>query len=276
MSETTNLSRVNRRSSTGTVTFGDATYRPGGSCGPRVQTDHQLVAVLSGEAAVCSGDLRFTLLPGQVVLMEPNRMELFRFSARASTRHLWVSVSPTRFAFEGSSLRPTPFSSRLSSLIEMGLSVPAAKEADRLVEELGAACLACFAYDVASRARGELDEPVAKACALMRRAIERQMCLADLAYHAGVSPQHLIRLFRRSLGETPMEHLWSLRVRLGADMLRETGLSVSEVAERCGFQNPHHFSRRLKAAYGVAPSEWRKQSWNRLSEPCILGAEGST
>ncbi|WP_308288479.1 AraC family transcriptional regulator [Streptomyces macrolidinus] len=27
---------------------------------------------------------------------------------------------------------------------------------------------------------------------------------------------------------------------------------------RCGFSSPSHFSRRFQAAYGVAPSEWRR------------------
>ncbi|MFV6028859.1 helix-turn-helix domain-containing protein [Streptomyces sp. NPDC056264] len=39
---------------------------------------------------------------------------------------------------------------------------------------------------------------------------------------------------------------------------RHAALPVSAVAARCGFTNPSHFTRRLRAAYGTTPSEWRR------------------
>jgi AraC-like DNA-binding protein len=45
------------------------------------------------------------------------------------------------------------------------------------------------------------------------------------------------------------------------------GRRVSEVADRLGFANPFHFSRRYKRFYGVAPSEARRAVPQRLSRP---------
>jgi AraC-like DNA-binding protein len=44
-------------------------------------------------------------------------------------------------------------------------------------------------------------------------------------------------------------------------MLRETGLTVAEVANRCGFQSPFHFSRWVRALHGAPPRAVRAQAW---------------
>ena len=52
---------------------------------------------------------------------------------------------------------------------------------------------------------------------------------ADLASAAHIAPEHLVRLFRRELGTTPMRYLWDERVREGVYLLEHTGLGVTEV-----------------------------------------------
>ncbi len=49
------------------------------------------------------------------------------------------------------------------------------------------------------------------------------------------------------------------RARGDAGLPRYDRLTVAAVAARCGFSSPSHFSRRFQAAYGVAPSGWRRQ-----------------
>ncbi|MCX6970179.1 MAG: helix-turn-helix transcriptional regulator [Verrucomicrobia bacterium] len=72
---------------------------------------------------------------------------------------------------------------------------------------------------------------------------------------------HLIRLFRQHLGTTPMQSVWKRRVEAGAQLLRETGLAISEVAYQCGFQSPFHFSRMLRKHFGHPPRAYRRKMW---------------
>ncbi len=82
--------------------------------------------------------------------------------------------------------------------------------------------------------------------------------LVDLAAAAHVTPSHLVRLSREHLGVTPVALLWETRVRRGLDLLKNTGLTVAEVADQCGFASPFHFSRRVKQATGKPPRELRE------------------
>jgi AraC family transcriptional regulator of arabinose operon len=85
--------------------------------------------------------------------------------------------------------------------------------------------------------------------------------LDDLAKVAGVSPNHLIRLFKQELQLTPLEWLWRERIRQAETLLEHSGFSVSEIAFRCGFQNPYHFSRRFKETTGTSPKSYRQKRW---------------
>jgi AraC family L-rhamnose operon regulatory protein RhaS len=67
--------------------------------------------------------------------------------------------------------------------------------------------------------------------------------------------------------------LWNLRAEKGAFLLRQTGLSVSEIAYQCGYTNPFHFSRHVKAKYGHSPSDLRKLK--RTLQPSLMRGEGT-
>jgi AraC-like DNA-binding protein len=72
-----------------------------------------------------------------------------------------------------------------------------------------------------------------------------------------VSEKHLGRLFRAD-GQSLMRYLWESRLVLAADMLERSSkgdVQISEIAYRCGFSTPSHFSRAFRARYGIAPRE---------------------
>jgi AraC-like DNA-binding protein len=48
-----------------------------------------------------------------------------------------------------------------------------------------------------------------------------------------------------------------LKLQMARPLLVRTNLSISEIAVRCGFDNPLYFSRRFSALYGCPPSDFR-------------------
>jgi AraC-like DNA-binding protein len=81
-----------------------------------------------------------------------------------------------------------------------------------------------------------------------------------------VSEAHLSRLFRAE-GQSVMRYVWQSRLALAADMLRrgrrgERGgcsdggrVQIGDIAYRCGFSTPAHFSRAFRERYGISPRE---------------------
>ncbi len=99
----------------------------------------------------------------------------------------------------------------------------------------------------------------------------RKIKLADMARAAFMSPQNLCRLFKKDLRIGPMECARLLKVEYGGGLLERSQLTIKEVANRIGFENPFHFSRVFKEVYGVPPQSYRegfkKKNWFRPTSP---------
>jgi len=105
------------------------------------------------------------------------------------------------------------------------------------------------------------ESPQARARNYLEEHSAEDNCLAGAARAAGITPQHLIRLFREHYHITPGRYLWQMRVERGAGLLTATGLTVAEIADRSGFKNPFHFSRLLRQMQGHSPRAMRRRAW---------------
>ena len=251
------------------VSFGRVRYQPGGYCGPRVQQDFELVVVHSGGCEVRVDHVRRVLTTGHAWLFAPGHRELFRFSADQETHHAWCSIRP---AFLPSSLRRdlsgAPVSAACTELFDRILStaflVGAVRDTAtaRVVDHLGLALFAEYA-DSARRAGGDAcgSACIQRALRHMEEHFGEDDCLADTQREAGCSCNALIYKFTEAVGVTPARYLWQLRTEKGLALLAETGLTIAEIAFKCGFKNPFHFSRRVKQHQGVSPREVRRRAW---------------
>ena len=264
-----NLSKMNRMRTAGRATFGDVVYEPGGLCGPRTQQDFQLVAIYEGEAHIEIDGAAHELPAQHVVLMKPDHHEYFRFAQTRRTHHSWCAVQPALVPDDlRQQLQSTsfciPISAHIHGCIELGLTVPPSSlpSATALLEQLGLAALHQFVFEAESASNpSTLPQAVLLALQVMDAQLASVLSLTDVARAASVTPQHLIKLFRRHLHTTPTKYLWQARVRRGAELLCATGLSVTEIAERSGFANPFHFSRLVKQHYHKTPKQLRQAAW---------------
>lgn len=93
--------------------------------------------------------------------------------------------------------------------------------------------------------------------AAMESALEEPFSREALAARAGVSLRQLERLCSVHLGKTIAETYLIIRLNRAAELLRSTGLPVTEVALACGFRSATHFARRFAARYGMSASQFR-------------------
>nr|WP_157168209.1 AraC family transcriptional regulator [Streptomyces typhae] len=109
-----------------------------------------------------------------------------------------------------------------------------------------------------SRAPGHEHAAVRQAVAVMRERLAEPLTLAEVAAEVRLSVYHFIRVFREATGETPHRFLTRLRIEEARRLLSRTGLTVGEIAERCGFAGPGSLSTAFLAHVGVRPSAYRK------------------
>ncbi|HVV08973.1 GlxA family transcriptional regulator [Amycolatopsis sp.] len=86
----------------------------------------------------------------------------------------------------------------------------------------------------------------------------RDLTLADIARHSGMSTRTLLRRFREQLGSTPLQWLHRTRIRQAQHLLETTTESVERIAGLVGFGSPTAFRERFKRITGVSPNAYRR------------------
>jgi AraC-like DNA-binding protein len=96
--------------------------------------------------------------------------------------------------------------------------------------------------------------------ASMRRlAAAQNVTLPELARFAGLSPFHLCRVFRASVGMTPHAYQTHLRVRRAKSLLR-AGLPIALAATETGFYDQAHLTRDFKRIVRVPPGRFSRDA----------------
>lgn len=93
--------------------------------------------------------------------------------------------------------------------------------------------------------------------ALMEANLEEPIDLDELACYVDVSRRQLERLFQKYLHCSPSRYYLKLRLIRARQLLKQTTLSIIEVAAVCGFVSTPHFSKCYREYFGIPPSNER-------------------
>ncbi len=104
---------------------------------------------------------------------------------------------------------------------------------------------------------GSNNAAILDAVETMEANVAEPVPLARLAETAGLSPRQLNRLFSEKLGRPAMRYYRELRLEKAQSLLRNSPLSLTEIALATGFASSSHFSGAYAARYGQPPSAYR-------------------
>jgi len=93
----------------------------------------------------------------------------------------------------------------------------------------------------------------------MEENYSRKITLSELANLVHITPNYFCNYFKKQTGLTPFTQLNNIRVRRASKMLRNTELSIVEIAEACGYENVSFFIRKFKEIRGCTPSVYRRK-----------------
>lgn len=91
----------------------------------------------------------------------------------------------------------------------------------------------------------------------MRENLASRLTLENLAREAGVSRFHLLRLYKKRCGQTPLKRLTFLRMEEAKRLLKNRSETITARAAECSYENPSHFATAFRQALGVSPAAYR-------------------
>ena len=96
--------------------------------------------------------------------------------------------------------------------------------------------------------------------AYIHRHYGEKITLSEIAETAGISEREASRCFKKNLGRSPVEYLIGYRLNESKKLLQETGMSITEISQSCGFSDSAYYGKAFRRAYGLTPRAYRAQS----------------
>ena len=82
--------------------------------------------------------------------------------------------------------------------------------------------------------------------------------LTELSELLHLSSQQTQRIIKKMYGQSFSERLTMMKMQLAKSLLQETSLSVTKIAEKCGYTGPNGFFVAFKKYYGKTPNKLKK------------------
>lgn len=85
---------------------------------------------------------------------------------------------------------------------------------------------------------------------------EKNWSLKEMAFSCGYSVSRFSALYAEQFGCSPKADLINARIEQAKQLLHYSSLSITEIAERCGFHSIYYFSKYFKETVGMSPSDY--------------------
>ena len=124
----------------------------------------------------------------------------------------------------------------------------------------------CTAYTYFLTQRFDIDSTINKCVSniiseISKSAFDPQINLALVLLKSGYSEDYIRSCFKKITGKTPNEFLTEIRIKHACYLIDiyQDNLSLSEIAEKCGYLDYVYFSKKFKSVMGLSPREYRYQ-----------------
>ncbi len=99
---------------------------------------------------------------------------------------------------------------------------------------------------------------VRKCLAYIRKNIDKNINIDTLVELACVSKDHMIRLFKKETGFTPVQYIINKRIERAQLLLVSSNKSIKEIAYMLSYEDYSYFTRLFKKATGMSPIKYRR------------------
>ena len=121
-----------------------------------------------------------------------------------------------------------------------------------------AECIHGIIHSVASEMRQNEGADAHRIREALNSAVYEKLTLDELSATFHISKSNIIRVFKKQYGVTPYEYLIGLKIDTAKLLLKNTHMTVGEIAERVQISDQHYFSSLFLERVGMRPKDYRK------------------
>ncbi len=248
---------------------------PKHSWGPGVR-DHYLVHfVISGKGQYeCNGKV-YNIKAGEMFLIKPSQVVHYIADSNDPWEYYWVGFNGT---YAQKVINNLPFKD--NSPVYAPKDFDTCKEYLYQIYENSGSSLSnstamlgyLYLFLAKLMEEGNMISPVAsvtqsnyviEAIKFIQFNYSTDISVDHIANAVGISRSHLYRVFVSNLGQSPIDYLTEYRINEACELLKNTNLSISQVAVSVGFFDQFYFSRVFKKIKKIPPSKYLQSLENQ-------------
>ncbi len=232
--------------------------------------DYQLLYVAKG-SGIFHEDGQMTAVPqGNIVIFHPGETQQYAYQYQDKPEIYWIhftgrnagellekaGLSGQRVYFIGFQDKCIECFEKI--IFELQLKPP-------LYEQLSAAVfMELLAYMGRKRLEADnagtqtRDANIQKVLESLHTQSGLQWNITDLAKQCNLSPNRFMHKFKAQVGMPAMEYLAKIRIEKAKGLLLNSALSIKEISNIVGYENPLYFSRLFSKQEGVSPKAFRR------------------
>ncbi|MCC9306529.1 helix-turn-helix transcriptional regulator [Kitasatospora sp. RB6PN24] len=216
------------------------------------------------EADLTLDDTTHTIRPGRVSLVPPGTTVRYRYRGRSEHLYVHLRLGSTGAplgipVIQDTGTELAPLTAQLNSALSAWPHSPA-----RATAEVWAALWRVAQLARPSTVGTSATHPaVETALAVIEARLAEPLSVAEIAKAAGISHNHLTRLFRAATGSTVVGHLRTRRMERARHFLQATTLSIPAIAASVGIPDLQAFNKACRRDLGASPRAIRGGSENQ-------------
>lgn len=236
--------------------------------GPGVRDHYLIHYVISGCGYYELKNQKYELHAGDAFLVYPNQEVTYYADVSDPWEYAWVGfngsdalsiLNATDFTKEHPYINAAPFGEKILHQLLCIYEVRG-NEFEQAVEMTGRlyTALALFMQGATKKPpQTSYSGYVQKAIAYISANYSYPITVEDIAAYVGLSRSHLFRSFEKVIEKSPKEYLTDFRIRQACNLLENSDLSVTAIANSVGFENNLYFSKAFHKVKGMSPKSYR-------------------
>lgn len=237
---------------------------------------YEIYFLLSGSCSFFMNHTLYAAVPGNAMLIPPSQLHRFTYDRQSERYAITFTLKDLSFLQPDYDIQDLLKVFRQPVLqITDDLSKEILYSLDRLYASQNSRCdmhalsmrialvevllkLKQVPYTASSVSSKNFNLPLQKAAQYIFVHYSEDITLSKAADIAGMSPYYFSRRFQKTTGFGFREYLNHVRIMNASLLLKNTHMSVTEIAMHCGFSNSNYFAADFKQISGVSPLTFRK------------------
>ena len=244
------------------------------SYGPAVRGYYLVHYVVSGSVHFQKGSKTYEVGRGQCFLIRPDEITLYSASGR--WHYVWIGFSASEVPAFLKSMDVLDAADLEHIFLDLEQNVerynaPTCKKGAReaylsgRISEIMATLE--LAYD--KPAESDSEQEIKKIKNYIDMRLSSNLKIGSIADTFNISPAHLSRRFKETVGESPRDYIVNARLKQSAELMTEHGLSPTEAAAAVGYYDIYLFSKMFKRRYGISPRKYKQAGEQAQSAPLL-------